>query len=176
MPPARQKFTVALLDSRIHDRAAFSCGEPSLDDYFRRRASQDLKRRLAVTYVLAPSDELTRVAGYFTLSAYAVLASELPEEVATRLPRHDRFPTTLIGRLARDEAYRGDRLGELLLLEALTRALENSDHVASFAVVVDALNDHAATFYQRYGFLPFADDTHRLYLPMATVKSLLSQP
>lgn len=60
------------------------------------------------------------------------------------------------------------------MLEALTRAFENSDHVASFAVVVDALNDQAAAFYQRYGFLPFADDARRLYLPMATVKTLLS--
>ena len=145
-----------------------------MDEYLKRRATQDLKRRLAVTYVLTPRDKPTRVAGYFTLSAYAVLASELPEEVAGRLPRHDRFPATLIGRLARDAAYRGDRLGELLLLEALSRAFENSDRVASFAVVVDALNDQAATFYQRYGFLPFADVAHRLYLPMATVKTLLS--
>ena len=173
MPPTRPKFKIALLDSKLHDRAAFSCGEPSLDEYLKRRAGQDLKRRLAVTYVLAPSDEPSRVAGYFSLSAYAVLASELPEELAGRLPRHDRFPATLIGRLARDETYRGDRLGELLLLEALARALENSDHVASFAVVVDALNDQAAAFYRRYGFLPFADDARHLYLPMATVKTLL---
>ena len=89
------------------------------------------------------------------------------------LPRRDRFPTTLIGRLARDVEYRGDRLGELLLLEALARAFENSEHVASFAVVVDAHNGHAATFYQRYGFPSFADHAHRLYVPMATVKTLL---
>lgn len=173
MPLTPPNFTVALLDSKFHDRAAFSCGEPSLDEYLKRRAGQDLKRRLAVTYVLAPIDEPSLVAGYFSLSAYAVLASELPDALAARLPRHDRFPTTLIGRLARDEAYRGDRLGELLLLEALARALENGDHVASFAVVVDALNDHAAEFYRRYGFLPFADDAHHLYVPMATVKTLL---
>jgi len=123
--------------------------------------------------VLAPSDELSRVAGYFTLSVFAVLASELPEELTGRLPHHDRFPTTLVGRLARDETYRGDRLGELLLLEALSRALENSDYVASFAVVVDALSDQAAAFHQRYGFLPFADDAERLYLPMASVKTLV---
>lgn len=172
MPPTRQKFTVALLDTNIHDRATFSCGEPSLDEYFKRRAGQDLKRRLAITYVLAPIEEPSRVAGYFTLSAYAVLASELPGEVSMCLPRHDRFPTTLIGRLARDEAYRGDGLGELLLLEALSRAYRSGDHVASFAVVVEAIDDRAVEFYRRYGFMAFADDAHRLYLPMATVRSL----
>lgn len=173
MPRTGLKFKVALLDSKFHDRAAFSCGEPSLDEYLKRRAGQDLKRRLAVTYVLSPRDELSRAAGYFTLSAYAVLARELPEALAGRLPPHDRFPTALIGRLARDEAFRGDGLGELLLLEALARAFDNSDRVASFAVVVDALNDHAAEFYTRYGFLAFADDRRRLYLPMGTVKTLL---
>lgn len=171
---ASPKFTVTLLDPKIHDRAAFSCGEPSLDDYFKRRTGQDLKRRLAVTYVLTPRQDPARVAGYLTLSAFALLASELPDELVERLPRHDRFPTTLIGRLARDEAFRGGGLGELLLLEALVRAREASDHVASFAVVVDALNDQAAVFYRRYGFLPFVDDARRLYLPMATIKTLLS--
>lgn len=172
MPPISPRFKVALLDPKIHDRAAFSCGEPSLDEYLKRRAGQDLKRRLAVTYVFAPIDEPSRVAGYFSLSAYALLPKELPEELARRLPRHNRFPATLIGRLARDEAYRGDGLGELLLLEALAKALEGSGHVASLALVVDALNDRAAAFYKRYGFLPFADDAHRLYLPMATVNAL----
>lgn len=174
MSTPRPDFTVALLDSRIHDRAAFTCGEPSLDDYLRRSAGQDLKRRLAVTYVLTPTDDASRVAGYFTLSAYAVLAGELPKETARRLPHHDRFPTTLIGRLARDEAFRGAGVGELLLIEALARAFENSDHVASLAVVVDALNDHAADFYRRFGFVPFADTSHRLFLPMATIKTLFA--
>lgn len=170
---ARPRFSLALLDSKVHRREAFACGEPSLDTYLKRIAVQDLRRRLSVTYVLAPVDQPSSVAGFFTLSAYALLTRELPDALAARLPRHDRFPTTLIGRLARDVAYRGGQLGELLLLAALTKAFENSDHVASFAVVVDALGDAAANFYRRYGFLPLADHPHRLYLPMATVKTLL---
>lgn len=172
MSPTRPRFQVALLDAKVHDRAGFSCGEASLDDYLKKQAGQDMKRRLAITYVLAPSDEPSCVAGYFTLSAYAVLARELPDDLLGRLPRHDRFPTTLIGRLARDETFRGHRLGELLLLDALARALENSHHVASFAVVVDALDGTAAGFYRRYGFQPFADAPRRLYLPMASIKAL----
>lgn len=172
MPRARPRFRVALLDTNVHDRAAFSCGEASLDAYLKRQAGQDLKRRLAITYVLAPHDDPSRAAGYFTLSSYAVLANELPEAVVGRLPRHDRFPTTLIGRLARAAAFRGHGLGELLLLDALARALENSELVASFAVVVDAIDDPAAAFYRRYGFLPFADDPRRLYLPMASIRAL----
>jgi len=48
MPSIRPKFKVALLDSKFHNRAAFSCGEPSLDEYFKRRPGQELRRRLAV--------------------------------------------------------------------------------------------------------------------------------
>jgi ribosomal protein S18 acetylase RimI-like enzyme len=55
-----------------------------------------------------------------------------------------------------------------------SRASRSCGTAASLAVVVDALNDRAAAFYRRYGFLPFADDAHRLYLPMATVMTLLS--
>lgn len=81
---------MALLDTNVHDRAAFSCGEASLDAYLKRQAGQDLKRRLAITYVLLPHDD----------------------------------------------------------------------------------DDPAVAFYRRYGFLPFADDPRRLYLPMASIRAL----
>src|SRR5690606_33783760 len=143
MRSMRHKFNVTLLDTKLHDRAAFSCGEQSLDEYLKSRAGQDLKRRLAITYVLSPEADPSLVAGYYTLSSYAVLTTELPKEVTRKLSRHDRFPTTLIVRLARDDSFRGEGLGELLLLDALHKALRSSDQVASFAVVVDALDDRA---------------------------------
>lgn len=174
MPRPQTDFIVSLLDTKVHDRAAFSCGEPSLDEYLRKRAGQDRKRFLAITYVLAPTAEPARVAGYFTLSSYAILTKELPAELADRLPRHDRFPTTLVGRLARDESFRGEGLGELLLLEALARALESSEHIASYAVIVDALNEQAAAFYLRYGFMRLSADAQRLYMPMETIRALFT--
>ncbi len=79
------------------------------------------------------------------------------------------MPATLIGRLAVDQANRGLRLGERLLIDALRRSLTASQTVASVAVIVDAKDTAGVAFYLRYGFLPFPDQPLRLFLPMKTV-------
>ena len=114
-----------------------------------------------------------RIAGYYTLSASIILADDLPEETVKRLkwPRYRELPATLIGRLARDITFRGQGIGELLLMDALKRALNNVE-VASLAVIVDSKDEEARQFYARYGFLSFPDTEKRLYLPMKTVEKL----
>lgn len=159
------------LDRQNHDRAAFNCGVESLDRYFHRQAGQDLARGLAVPYVMVDPESL-KVAGYYTLTNYRVDVGELPPEV-TRRVSYTYVPATLIGRLAIDVNYRGKGLGEILLRDALVRSLENSHRVASLAVVVDAIDDSASNFYQRYGFIPFPGHPNRLFLPMATIQRLI---
>lgn len=174
MPLAAPRFRPALLDPKLHDRAAFACGEPSLDAYLKSQASQDAKRNVAKTYVLSPTDDPATIAGYYTLSSFAVLMGELPEQVKRRLPRYERIPALLVGRLARDKRFHGTGLGGHLLVHALEQALRVSEQVGAHAVVVDALNDQAAAFYQRFGFIALEDDPRRLYLPMADVRKLFS--
>ena len=90
-------FRIELLGLK-HGRAVFSCGVDVLDVYLRKQASQDFKKHAAVPFVLT-SDGRT-IAGYYTLSQYAVRLDHVPPEVAKRLPRYPVVPTTLIGRLA----------------------------------------------------------------------------
>ncbi|MDE3076280.1 MAG: GNAT family N-acetyltransferase [Chloroflexota bacterium] len=156
-----------------HRRADFSCGVGALDHYFREQAGQDLRRRLAVPYVLLDSETGT-VAGYYTLSSASMLPHSLPEHLLRRLPRYSSFPVTLIGRLAVDLRYRDQSLGERLLLDALRHCLDASREVAAMAVVVDAKDDAARAFYERYGFERFADHEYRLFLRMTTVAQLTS--
>ena len=106
--------------SSKHDRAAFSCGNDALDRYLREHAGQDQRRRLSAVFVLSEI-ESDAVAGYYTLSACEVEPSSLPLARARRLPRRP-IPATLIGRLAIDLRYRGQRFGGLLLVNALARA------------------------------------------------------
>ena len=80
---------------------------------------------------------------------------------------------TLLGRLARDSAFRGKGIGELLLVSALKRALENTREVGSIAVVTDPKDANARHFYAKYGFRPLAADDRRLMLPMAEIKELM---
>lgn len=172
MLPTVPRYSPSLLDPKVHDRAAFACGEPSLDAYLKRQATQDAKRDVAMTYVLSPANEPATIAGYYTLSAFAVLLAELPEKAMRRLPRYDRIPAVLLGRLARDRRYRGRGLGELLLMHALEQSLHVSERIGAHAVVVDALNAQASAFYRQFGFVAFEDEPWRAYLAMAEINAL----
>lgn len=155
-------------------RAAFSCGSPELDRYLKEQATQDINRRAAAVYVLLSKDG--RLAGYYTLSADNIPADDLPPDSIRRLdlPRYPHIGATLLGRLARDLAYRGRGVGELLLIDALRRSLAMSRLIASAAVVVDAKDENARHFYRSFGFTPFPESEKRLYLPMASVEQLFS--
>lgn len=173
--PQRQKqrddFRVEPL-GKAHDRAAFSCGIEALDNYLRKQASQDVAKRVAICFVLTPDGKT--IAGFYTLSQYSVDLEKLPEEIARRLPKYPEVPTTLLGRLAVNEQFRGQGLGEYLLLDALRRSLDQSRHVASAAVVVDAKDEAARRFYQHFGFLALPDTPNRLFLPMKTIEELFA--
>jgi len=153
-----------------HDRAGFSCGVEALDNYLKKQARQDVKKRVAAVFVLTPDGKT--VGGYYSLSQFSVDLGMLPQDIAKRLPRYPIVPATLIGRLAVNTAFRGQGLGELLLLDALHRSLTLSQQIASAAVIVDAKDERAMSFYRKYGFLELPSIASRLFLPMATVEQL----
>lgn len=153
------------------NRAAFSCGEKTLDGYFRERAGQDRRRNVASCFVLVDHAN-NAVLGYYTLSAGVVAATDLPESFATRLPRYPNLPGILLGRLAVDKSYQGQGFGRRLLVDALKRALDVSSQIGAVVVLVDALNEGAADFYASFGFTPFKDTPLRLFLPIAAIRDL----
>ena len=113
-----------------------------------------------------------RIAGYYTLSQYSIDLSVIPKEISRQFPKYPVVPATLIGRLAVSKEFRGQGLGQLLLMDALKRSLDSSKAVASAAVIVDAKDDDAATFYRKYGFLELPKVPRRRFLPMATVEKI----
>ena len=165
----KPRFVVEPLGPK-HDRAAFSCGVEALDSHLHKQAGQDLKKRAAVPFVITPDGET--IAGYYTLSQYAVQLDAIPEEVAKKLPKYPIVPATLLGRLAVSTAFRGEGLGAMLLMDALYRALQHSRELASAGVVVDAKDAAASAFYKKYGFLELPRVERRLFLPMGTVEQL----
>lgn len=154
--------------ARKHDRAAFSCGYEGLDRYIKERASQDAKKQISTPFVLVESGDNT-VIGYYTLSATSILLADLPEETAKKLPGYPALPATLLGRLAIDDRHKRRGYGELLLLDALRRALHATTDVASFAIIVDPKDKKSRSFYAHYEFIPFTDEKRRMYLPMKTI-------
>jgi GNAT superfamily N-acetyltransferase len=153
-----------------HDRQSFTCGDAALDDWFRKRASQDEKRNLARVFV-AVDRQRAAVVGFYSLSAFGITIDRLPLELAKKLPRYQALPAALIGRLARSLDVRGQRIGELLLADAIKRVLSVDRTLAVHAIVVDAKDEGAAAFYRAFGFLPFPDSPGRLFLPTETARA-----
>jgi GNAT superfamily N-acetyltransferase len=157
--------------ARTHIRDRFDCGQPSLDDFLRTLVGQYEKRNLGRTYVAVRGAD-SQVFGYYTIASGAVTFDHLPAEAARKLPRHP-VPVVLVARLAVDRSVQGQRLGEKLLLDALARSVELSDELGIHAVVVDAIDQQAGAFYRRYGFIPLRDSEFHLYLPIATIRTVL---
>ncbi len=159
----------------VHDRPSFSCGYEVLDRYLREQASQDARRRVAAPFVLVAESERKTIVAYYTLSALGIDLHDLPDNVIKKLPSYPVVPVTLLGRLAIDQHYTGQGAGEFLLVDALLRAYMQSSQIAAAAVVVDAIDEHAAHFYRHFGFTHFPDKPRRLFLPMKTVADLFGR-
>ncbi|MFZ4541974.1 MAG: GNAT family N-acetyltransferase [Rickettsiales bacterium] len=151
-----------------HQRSSFQCAVEPLDHYLRHQASQDQRRRVATCFV-AIEQATGGLAGYYTLAASSVPLSHLPEALAKRLPRYPLVPVVLLGRLAVDTRFRGQRLGGSLLWDAAARAVRAE--VGTYALVVDAKDEQAAAFYHHHGFTPL-DSPQRLVLPLASFAAL----
>lgn len=164
---AHSEYKIEPLSSG-HDRASFSCGVAALDTYIQRQARQDLERKLAAVFVLTVDSKT--IAGFYTLSAHSIMAADLPESLAKKLPRFP-LPVTLLGRMGLSQNLHGQRLGEFLLMHALERAWIGSQQVASWAVVVDA-KAGAREFYLKHDFTPLPSQPDRLFLPMTTIEKL----
>lgn len=166
-------WTIRRLD-KDHDRSAFDCGQPLLNEWLEDRAGQFDRRDLSRTFVATrPDEEL--VVGYYAVSTHRVASEALPAAEAKGLPRLD-VPVVLIGRLAVDHTVQGQGLGALLLVDALRRSLQISEHVGIRAVEVDALDDAARNFYLMFGFRSLLDDPRHLFLPMHEIRKLKLDP
>ncbi|MGQ0655351.1 MAG: GNAT family N-acetyltransferase [Betaproteobacteria bacterium] len=148
-----------------HERSAFESGSAQLDAWLRQIAQQHQKRGISKTFVAVADDAPSRILGFYALTACEILTEELPEDLARKLPR--KVPGIRLGRLAVDRSAQGQGLGELLLVDAITRTRRVLEHVGVHALFVDAKDKDAAGFYRRYGFRPLPSDPLRLVLPLA---------
>jgi predicted GNAT family N-acyltransferase len=105
-----------------------------------------------------------RIAGFYTLSAGGILLTQMPVRFAKRLPRYPTVPIARLGRLAVALAYRGRKLGGALLWDAIERA--SRSEVAVYALVVDAKDEQAESFYLHHGFVEFGGANRTLILPL----------
>lgn len=163
------RFRIEPLNKQ-HDRSAFTSGSPPLDIYFQGQVSQDARRRVVRCFI-AVENNTDQIAGFYTLSALSIRLDSLPEEHKREVPRYPLIPAALIGRLAIDECYQGQGLGGVLLADAFLRV--SKADVGVYAMLVDAKDEVAESFYQQFGFERFKGRERKLYLPIATALKLI---
>ena len=156
--------------AKTHDRSGFVCGNDRIDTYFRQTVSQDVKRNYASCFV-ARELATDRVAGFYTLSSSNVPLTEVPADLAKKLPRYPSVPAVLIGWLARHIEFAGLGLGETLVFDAI-RTVATAP-IGAHAIFADAIDDRAFAFYISFGFTPLLTRSHTLYLPISTAKELI---
>ncbi len=130
-----------------HDRAAFDCGQPALDDWLRRRALSNQESGASRTYVMV-SDR--RVVGYHALAVGAVASAEASGRVRRNMP--DPIPVMVLARLAVDRSHQERGLGRALLRDAVLRTLQAANIAGIRALLVHAKTGSARRFYVGHGF------------------------
>ncbi len=156
---------ILLLDSRRHDRAGFSSGEPALDTYLREKAGQHQRDGIATTHVLIDDSEPARILGYCSLAAAQLYLHDLQPPDRKRLPAYP-IPAVRIGRLAVAVGTQGRSYGRLLVGHAANCAFALSKTLGVRVLLVDALHEKAAGFYRGYGCRETAEDSRTLYFPL----------
>ncbi len=152
-----------------HRLAGFDCGNEQLDAWLVRHALASQRADLARTYVVVQAG---RVVAYLSLTTGSVRREDAPKRYARGMPGHP-LPTILIARLAVDRTRQRERLGSRLLAEALRMAVRISDTAAARLVVVDAIDEQAAAFYRRWGFIDAPENPLRLYRKLSDVRRSL---
>ena len=158
---------IEALDTR-HDRRSFSCGDSELDGYLKRFARQHAAAKVSRTYVAANG---ATILGYYSLAMSAIRKDQLPDVYQSRFPNYP-LPVARLARLAVDQRYQRQGLGELLLADALSRCLRLSEEIGMVGVVVDAKHERARRYYERFEFERFPDSPLTLWLPTAAIARL----
>jgi GNAT superfamily N-acetyltransferase len=158
--------------TRNHDRASFDCGVPALNEYLQRYARQNHESGGAKTFVAVSPETPAIVLGYYTISPGAIAFAKTPATITKRLGRYE-LPVFRLGRLAVSRAVQGRGLGGDLLLAAGERALAVAQEVGGVALAIDAKDERAAAWYERFGALRLLADPLKLVLPLDTIRATL---
>ena len=154
-----------------HQLAAFDSGEPSLDDWLKRRAGKNQSSGSSRTYVVCEGET---VIGYYCLAAGAIGHAEAPS--TTKRNRPDPVPVLVLGRLAIHKDHHQKGIGTALLNDAIRRAMQAAEIAGVAALLVHALSEQARRFYLSRGFVASPVKPMTLCLMLATVALALREP
>lgn len=156
---------------RKHPRSAFDCGQREVNDWLRTKAFQNQEKRLSASKVLLDRDG--GIAGFYTLATGQVDFGDLPSELARKLPRR-ALPVAILAWLGVSTVHQGQKLGDLLLAQALRDCHDAGQTFAFVAVILDCVDDRAKAFYQRWDFAELPGNPYRLFLSAQTLSAMMT--
>jgi len=155
--------------ARHHDRSRFDCGVPELNSFLKATARQHSDKGISRTFVLSEQERPATIFGYFTLTLCEVRTGHLPSAYAKKYPQHG-LPAVRLARLAVSVKYQGKGFGGLLLAEAIHRTVLIAEQAGLIGLFVDAQDERAHQFYERYGFVSLPGHALQLFLPLETLR------
>jgi ribosomal protein S18 acetylase RimI-like enzyme len=163
---------------KFHNREQFDCGVEVLNQFLKATARQHLQKGISRTFVLSnrladpleQQDSLKDIIGFFTLTICEISSEKLPSTLAKKYPL--QVPAIRLARLAVDLKWQRQGIGEILMVEAMQRALLVADTAGGIGLFVDAKDESAQSYYARYGFIALEDNPLEMFLPLSLLRTL----
>lgn len=158
--------------SESFDLETFSCGNQDLDNYLKKYSLKNDIAGISKTYLMLENEK--DIVGYFSINNYSISYNSLSSKQRYRweLPKYE-IPCALISRLAIQKSKHGLGLGKKILKQALHQIYEISKNIGIYLILVDAIDENAKSFYLKYGFALFPDNTNRLFLRLVDYEATL---
>lgn len=154
-----------------HDRDRFDCGKEALNLFLKQIARQHIQKGVSRTFVLVDTEQPDIIIAFFTLTLCEVRVDKFSAKLFKKYP--SKIPGVKLARLAVDQAYQKQGIGEVLIIEAMQRALIVAENAGGIGLFVDAKDESAKTYYSRYGFVSLKDTSLELFLPLSVIQQML---
>ncbi|EFM56507.1 GNAT family N-acetyltransferase [Brucella inopinata] len=173
-------YIIEPFDPAKHDRAAFSCGVPQVDNFFKLTANKLSKADAIRVFVLtSASGELM---GFYALNVHSVDYQDLPAQYAKNRPSHGNIPAAYISMIGVNSRFQGQGLGETLLVDAMERIVMIADQIGISVIMLDVLDcgnekntaRRLRLYTEKFGFTPLPSNPLRLFIPIKTIKAALT--
>jgi GNAT superfamily N-acetyltransferase len=161
-----------LLDKR-HNRDDFNCGNEALNQFLKQTARQHIQKGISRTFVLIDTEKPDIIISFFTLTLCEVRVEKLPPKFAKKYP--SKVAGVKLARLAVDKAYQRQGIGEIMMIEAMRRAVVVAENAGGIGLFVDAKDEAAKSYYNRYGFVSLEDAFLEMFLPLSTIIQMLEE-
>lgn len=161
---------------QTYDTSSFSCGRPELDEFLKKHLARQHENHVLRAYFILSDDPVPMVMGYYTLSGGCFIKSGMSNARRKQVPYRDT-PCILLGRLAVDQRLAGNGFGSILVADAARRVYEAAQSVGVYAMMTEAKDAQAATFYEKLGFHKLATADQRLmyFYPTNALQEIIDQ-